>query len=146
MSSRIFQSVIEQLAEASKVTIGVIDAEGTVVSCSNTALMGVKFPETTNAITALREDPVCVDNRVFLPLKGWNPTYGFAVFVEGSDEQAVSFCRMSQVTLNVTKTHYEEKHDKGTFVKNIISNKIKFRTFSHFKPVEKFTLYKALRT
>ena len=108
MSSRIFQSVIEQLADASKATIGVIDAEGTVISCSNTALMGGKLPETTNAITTLREEPVCVENRVFLPLKGWNPTYGFAVFVEGSDEQAVSFCRMAQVTLNVTKTHYEE--------------------------------------
>lgn len=124
MSSRIFQSVIEQLAEASKATIGVIDAGGTVISCSNTALMGVTLPETTNAITALREEPVCVDNRVFLPLKGWNPTYGFAVFVEGSDEEAVAFCRMSQVTLNVTKTHYEEKHDKGTFVKNIITDNI----------------------
>ena len=124
MSSRIFQSVIEQLADASKATIGVIDAEGTVISCSNTALMGGKLPETTNAITTLREEPVCVENRVFLPLKGWNPTYGFAVFVEGSDEQAVSFCRMAQVTLNVTKTHYEEKHDKGTFVKNIITDNI----------------------
>ena len=124
MSSRIFQSVVEQLAEASKATIGVIDAEGTVISCSNTALMGGKLPETTNAITTLREEPVCVENRVFLPLKGWNPTYGFAVFVEGSDEQAVSFCRMAQVTLNVTKTHYEEKHDKGTFVKNIITDNI----------------------
>ena len=38
MSSRIFQSVVEQLAEASQKIIGVIDAEGTVISSIDSSL------------------------------------------------------------------------------------------------------------
>ena len=33
-------------------------------------------------------------------------------------------CAMATVALNTAKAHYEEKHDKGSFVKNIISDNI----------------------
>lgn len=33
-------------------------------------------------------------------------------------------CAMATVALNGAKTYYEEKHDKATFVKNIISDNI----------------------
>lgn len=37
MSNRIFQSVIVQLKEATDRVLGVIDAEGNVVSCTDTS-------------------------------------------------------------------------------------------------------------
>ena len=38
MSSRMFQGVLLQLSEAAQTTIGVIDAEGNVISCSDTTV------------------------------------------------------------------------------------------------------------
>ena len=45
MSSRVFQSVIVQMKEATDRMIGVIDADSTVISCSDTSRIGEKWPE-----------------------------------------------------------------------------------------------------
>ena len=124
MSSRMFQGVVDQLAEASQQSLGVVDSEGIVISASDPSLVGERWPETATAIAAMPESTICSDGKVFLALKGWNPTFGYAAFVIGTDAQAMTVCRMAQVSLNCTKTYYEEKHDKGTFVKNIITDNI----------------------
>ena len=124
MSSRIFQSVVEQLADASQKIIGVIDADGTVISSSDTSLAGERFPEVVTAIVASPDRLVEWGGKCFLTLKGWNPTFGYSVFVCGTPEEAGALCRMARVSLSFTKTYYEEKHDKGTFVKNIITDNI----------------------
>lgn len=124
MSSRIFQNIIDQLSEASQTVIGVIDAEGCVVSCVNTALVGERWPEYQDSILSAPDGMANFDGKLFLPLKGWNPNFGFCVFVIGTDNRAATVCRMAQVALNATKSSYEEKHDKVTFVKNIITDNI----------------------
>ncbi|MDR0890284.1 MAG: PucR family transcriptional regulator, partial [Oscillospiraceae bacterium] len=124
MSSRIFQGTLLQLSEASQLTIGVMDAEGTVIACSDTGLISEKWIQAASAVAAMPESPVSIDKRTFLALKGWNPAFGYAVFVKGTDSYSISACRMAQVSLNSTKAYYEEKHDKGTFVKNIITDNI----------------------
>ena len=45
MSSRVFQSVIVQMKEATDRVIGVIDADSNVISCSDTSLIGEIWPE-----------------------------------------------------------------------------------------------------
>ena len=45
MSSRVFQSVIVQMKEATDRMIGVIDADANVISCSDTSMIGEKWPE-----------------------------------------------------------------------------------------------------
>ena len=124
MSNRIFQNIIEQLCEASHETIGVIDSEGTVIACGDTALIGERFNEAALTIAAMPETVSIHGGKTFAPLKGWNATYGFSAFVLGDSEQAQALCRMAEVTLSATKTYYEEKHDKSTFVKNIITDNI----------------------
>jgi len=124
MSSRIFQSVVEQLAQASQKIVGVIDAEGTVISSSDPALSGERYTDAVIAITANPDRLIESGGKCFLTLKGWNPTFGFCVFVCGSAEESAALCRMAQVSLSFTKSYYEEKHDKGTFVKNIITDNI----------------------
>ena len=124
MSSRIFQGVVTQLSEAAGLPLGVLDTDGIVISASDTALIGEKWPDAVNAIAAMPDAPVYCDDYTFLTLKGWNPAFGFSVFVKGTDAAALSVCRMAQVSLSFTKTYYEEKHDRGTFVKNIITDNI----------------------
>ena len=124
MSSRIFQRVVLELSEAAHISIGVIDAEGTVISASDTALMGERFAGAVTAISAEPEKTVIFSGMTFLALKGWNPTFGYAVFVVGTEERTAEQCRMAQVSLGFSKNYYEEKYDRGTFVKNIITDNI----------------------
>ena len=124
MSSRMFQSVIVQLKEATDRVIGVIDSDGNVVSCSDTGLIGEKWPEAVIRLNNSPDSVVVVEKRTMKPLVSWSAYFDFAVFVDGDDEAAKSVCLMAHVALNGAKTYYEEKHDKGTFVKNIITDNI----------------------
>ena len=45
MSNRIFQNVIVQLKDATDRVLGVMDADGNVVSCTDIALLGEKWPD-----------------------------------------------------------------------------------------------------
>ena len=47
-----------------------------------------------------------------------------SAFVQGEDPESAALCAMAVVAFNGAKTSYEEKHDKATFVKNIISDNI----------------------
>ena len=124
MSSRMFQSVIVQMKEATDRTIGVIDAESNVISCSDTSLIGEKWPEAVIRLNSAPDSVVVFDHKTFKPLVSWSAYFDYAVFAEGDDETAKSLCIMAYVALNGAKIHYEEKHDKGTFVKNIITDNI----------------------
>ncbi len=124
MSNRIFQSVILQMKEATDRMIGVIDADGNVIACSDTAKIGEKWPEAVLRLNNAPDAIVTVEKKTFKPLVGWSSYFDFAAFVEGEDETAKSICMMAYVALSGAKTYYEEKHDKGTFVKNIITDNI----------------------
>lgn len=124
MSSRIFQGIVLQLSEASQLTIGVMDADGSIISCSDMGLVGEKWIDAANAVAAMPDSAFCLEPYTFQALKGWNPTYGYAVFTQGTDQHSATVCRMAQVSLSAAKSFYEEKHDKGTFVKNIITDNI----------------------
>ena len=124
MSSRMFQSVIVQMKEATDRVIGVIDADSNVVSCSDTSLIGEKWPEAVIRLNSTPDSVVTYDHKTFKPLVNWSAYFEYAVFAEGDDELAHSLCIMAYVALNGAKVYYEEKHDKGTFVKNIITDNI----------------------
>ena len=124
MSSRIFQSVIVQIKEATDRMIGVIDADGNVVSCTDTGLIGEKWPEAVIRLNNSPDSMIVLDKRTLKSLVNWSAYFGYAVFVEGDDETAKSVCIMAHVALSGAKAYYEEKHDKGTFVKNIITDNI----------------------
>lgn len=124
MSSRVFQSVIVQMKDATDRKIGVIDADGTVVSCSDTAMIGEKWADAVIRLNTSSEPLIILDKKTFKTLSNWSAYFDYAVFAEGDDETARSLCIMACVALNGAKTYYEEKHDKGTFVKNIITDNI----------------------
>ena len=112
------------MKEATDRMIGVIDADSTVISCSDTSRIGEKWPEAVIKLNSAPDSIVVVDKTTFKPLVSWSAYFDYAVFAEGDDEIARSLCVMAYVALNGAKTYYEEKHDKGTFVKNIITDNI----------------------
>ena len=124
MSNSVFQSVIVQLKEISDRTFGVIDAEGCVVSCTDVSLLGERWPDAALKVGNASESVVNFAQKCFKAIIGNSNYFEYAVFCSGDDETARSFCQMAYIALNDAKTFYEEKHDRGTFVKNIIMDNI----------------------
>jgi len=83
MSSRIFQSVIVQMKEATDRMIGVIDADSNLISCSDTSLIGEKWPEAVIRLNSAPDSIVVVDKKTFKPLVSWSAYFDYAVFAEG---------------------------------------------------------------
>ena len=124
MSSRIFQSVVLQMKDCSDRPVGVIDERGTVIACNELSCIGEKWPAAAAAVNADQESIVTSNGYTFKVLSGWSGQFDYAAFAKGEDEQAKLVCSMAAVALNGAKTYYEEKHDKATFVKNIISDNV----------------------
>ena len=123
MANRIFQSLVLQMKENIDCAVGVIDAQGNVVACSELAWMGEQWPGAVEAVNnAAGAQQVHWEGRTFKPLMDWSAQFDYAAFIQGEDEQANMLCAMAAVAFNGGKTYYEEKHDKTTFVKNIISD------------------------
>jgi len=124
VANRIFQGVVLQMKESVDRTVGVIDAEGNVVACTELAWMGEQWSGAVAALNAAGMPQAHYEGRTFKPLMGWGAQFDYAAFVQGEDEQAATLCSMAAVAFNGAKSYYEEKHDKATFVKNIISDNI----------------------
>ena len=124
MSNSVFQSVIVQLKEISDRTFGVIDTEGCVVSCTDVSLLGEHWPDAALKVGNASESVVTFSQKCFKAIVGNSNYFEYAVFCTGDDEMAKGFCQMAYIALNDAKIFYEEKHDRGTFVKNIIMDNI----------------------
>ena len=124
MSNSVFQSVIVQLRDVSDRTFGVIDTEGCVVSCTDMSLLGERWADAALKVGNASDSLVVFAQKTFKAIVGSSNFFEYAVFCTGDDESARSFCQMAYIALNDAKTFYEEKHDRGTFVKNIIMDNI----------------------
>lgn len=124
MSSRIFQSVIIQMKEATDRCFGVIDSEGFVVACSELSLIGSRLDNIQGITGELPDQTFVSGTRTYKILGSPNSRFDYAVFVEGKDSAAKSICIMAAVAFNESKSNYDEKYNKSTFVKNIISDNI----------------------
>ncbi len=124
MSSRIFQSVILQMKDCTKLPLGVVDGEGSVVACTELGMVGERWPQVAEAINRHDSAYVAVEGKTFRALSSWSNLYDYAAFIGGEGEEAQSLCGLAAVALNGAKASYEEKHDRATFIKNIITDNI----------------------
>ena len=124
MSNSVFQGVIVQLKEVSDRVFGVIDTEGSVISCTDAALLGERWTDAALKVTGAGDSVVTFNQKSFKAILSNANYFEYAVFCSGDDELAKGYCQMAYIALNDAKTFYEEKHDRGTFVKNIIMDNI----------------------
>ena len=124
MSGRMFLNVVSQFKEMTDTRIGVIDSEGTVIACTDLQEIGKKWPQLVGPVNDAGDACVVLEGKTFKALPGWGGQFDFAAYAEGEDEVARTACAMASVALNGAKSYYEEKHDKTSFVKNIISDNI----------------------
>lgn len=122
MSNRLFQGVLHQMRDVVDRTIGVIDETGTVISCSELGRIGeienIPFSDifASSAFTVY-------DGRTYQPF-GTHMHPEYAVFVEGDDEKAKSYIGILCISLGSIKQFYDEKYDRGNFIKNVILDNI----------------------
>jgi len=124
MSSRIFQSIVLQMKDCTDRAVGVVDEQGTVIACNELSCIGEKWGGAALALAADQDSTVVSGGCTFKALPSWNGQFDYAAFARGEDEQAALICAMAVIALNGAKVYYEEKHDKATFVKNIICDNI----------------------
>ena len=124
MSSGVFQSVIIQLKEISDRTFGVIDTEGSVISCTDVSLLGERWPDAVLKLSNSSDSTTTFNQKTFKAIVNASNYLEYAVFCSGDDEAAKLACQMAYISLNGAKLFYEEKHDRSTFIKNIIMDNI----------------------
>ncbi len=124
MSNSVFQNVMLQLREVPERTFGVVDADGCVISSTDVTLLGERWPDAALKVVNAGEGMVCFGQKTFKSIMNSAGYFEYAVFCTGDDDTAKAYCTMAYIALNEAKVFYEEKHDRGTFVKNIIMDNI----------------------
>ncbi len=122
MSNRLFQTLIHQMKDVIGRIIGVIDENGIIIACSELSRVGEVRQRVREELSYSLEK---------LTSEGY--TYRFIgaddssdgiVFVEGDDAAASKYADLLAISLGNIKGLYDEKYDKGSFVKNIILDNI----------------------
>ena len=103
-------------------TIGVIDESSVIIACSELGKIGEVCEEPASEVFATNE--VLQTGDYSYKAFGNRPRPEYAVFVEGNDPEAQKFVRILAVSLNSIKQYYDEKYDRGNFIKNVILDNI----------------------
>jgi len=121
-SKRIFQSIILQLSEASKHTIGVIDSHSVVVASSDLQQLDSTVPGIIESYDG-DNDIKRIGNRVYCYI-AHNKRVEYCVYVEGLEESAECTAKMVAAFLTEIKEYHDDRFDKGKFIKNLVMDNI----------------------
>jgi len=103
-------------------TVGIIDETGTIISCSDLGRIGEVFSSAAALVFSERE-AVVYGGHVFRAF-GSQGHMDYAVFIEGTGDAVKKHIDICCVALINIKQFYDEKYDRGNFVKNIIIDNI----------------------
>ncbi len=135
MSNRLFQSIVHKMGESVSRTIGVIDATGEIVACSDLSMIGDFYRKAGEELAYMAET-VTVDGVMFKPI-GSKSKVEFAAFSVGTDELSANTVAILTIALENIKAYYDDKYDKTSFIKSIILDNI--------LPADVYTKSKELR-
>lgn len=122
MSNRLFQGMVHQMHDAIGRTLGVIDESSVVIACSDLDKIG----EVRDNITSdfFKPASTFIINGYTYKSFDCKSNSEFAVFVKGDDEQAQRYVSLLAISLGNIKQYYDEKYDRGNFIKNVILDNI----------------------
>jgi len=102
--------------------IGVIDDNGIIIACSELSKIGESRQRIREEL-AYSSEYVLQDGYTYRFISN-NGKADFSVFVEGEDGEAKKVSDILAISLGNMKSLYDEKYDKGSFIKNIILDNI----------------------
>lgn len=122
MSNRLFQGIIHQMKDTIDRVIGVVDDSAVIIACSELGKVGEVCD--SFALEDIPTDEVlCVNGSSYMAF-GNQSRAEYAVFVAGTDPEAQKFVRILAVSFNNIKQYYDDKYDRGNFIKNVILDNI----------------------
>ncbi len=124
MAWRMLQNTILQMKEATDRTIGVINTSGEIVACTDQTLKGKIREEAVDSLGEMIGSYMVYEGDTYKPVATPGSRFEYVVFVSGEDESARSLCVMAALAVGNAKKYYDEKHDRTTFIKNIILDNI----------------------
>lgn len=110
------------MKDAIERTVGVIDETSAIIACSELGRIGEM--QNTVSIDTIPTTEVLVRNGMTYKTFGTRSKADYAVFVDGTDETAAKFAAMLAISLANIKQYYDEKYDRGNFIKNVILDNI----------------------
>ena len=122
MSNRLFQTLLHQMKDVVGRTIGVIDENGIVIACSELSKIGESKQRIREELS-YSQDAVIYEGYTyrFVNSAGKNDCI---CFVEGGDSHSDNMAQLLSIFLGNMKNLYDEKYDKGSFIKSIILDNI----------------------
>lgn len=123
MSNRLFQGIVHQMTDSIDRTIGVVDESGTVISCSELGKIGEVLSSDVTVVFTSNTDTIVHDGYTYRAF-GTHMHPEYAVFVSGDDDLADKYTALLSVSLSSIKQYYDEKYDRGNFIKNVILDNI----------------------
>lgn len=121
MPSRLFQNIISQLKDVIHAAIGILDASGNIVACSEEHIHLKVNEELIEEFE--NKDVVVKDGFTFRAFKVRNKVE-YIVFIQGEDEVALTYSGIMMISISNLKQLYDEKYDKTNFIKNVIFDNI----------------------
>lgn len=121
MAGRLFQSIIYQMQSTLRCKAGVTDDEGMVIACTDVSEVGKPLGVSMDApeMSEIKKSDGYCFKRI-----GARTRSEFIVFCQGTDETAEALCGVLAVSLTQIKQFYDEKYDKLSFIKNILTDNI----------------------
>jgi carbohydrate diacid regulator len=103
-------------------TIGAIDENGIAIACSEFSKIGESKQRAKEELS-YSQDSLVLDGYTYRFINSGAKNDCIA-FAEGEGEEADKIVQLLCITLGNIKTLYNEKYDKGSFIKNIILDNI----------------------
>ena len=123
MAARLFQSILLEIKNKIPFILGIVDNTGNIVSCTELRFIGENV-EAAEEFFASNAEEGEYSGYTFRKLDGYDNGTEYAVFAGQSGENASIACNIAAVAINNSKSLYDEKHDKATFIKKIILDNI----------------------
>ena len=122
MSNRLFQTLLHQMKDVVGRTIGVIDENGIIIACSELTKIGESKQRIREELS-YSSDAIVYEGYTyrFISTSGKNDCI---CFVEGDDSHSDKMAELLSIFLGNMKNLYDEKYDKGSFIKSIILDNI----------------------
>ncbi len=121
MSNKLFQGIVTQMKDAIDREVGVLDESSSVCACSDQLKIGTVR---AGVMDAAPSDGLLKADGCTYCFVGQNKKYEYAVYVEGTDEQAVRYAEMIAITAQNVRQYFDEKYDKVNFIKNVVLDNI----------------------
>lgn len=122
MSTKMYQELIQKMRDVTDRVIGLMDDTHTIVACSDLAMVGQSVEVNVTEYFSLSD--VAVINGYTYRIIGSRIKFDNLVFVKGADSVAETLSGVLAVSFTTMKECYDEKFDKGNFVKNVMLENI----------------------